>query len=115
VSSVILDNEAVQALLSPRHRKHREVLANIEAAEVRRRRRSTPAVVIAPTTVRVEAGWDRTSARSASVYRLRIADRPLDPGDADIAAWIRSTTKRAWLTPTSVRPSPRWAQSTLWS
>jgi predicted nucleic acid-binding protein len=48
--------------------------------------------VAVPATVRVEAGWDRTSSAWAFVNRLRIADVPLNAEHADAAAGIRKRT-----------------------
>jgi len=45
------------------------------------------------TTVRVEAGWDRTSPAWVFPNRLRIADVPLDPASASAAAAIRNRTQ----------------------
>jgi len=85
--TVILDNEAVQALSDATHAKHRVVLAHLVGIAGRRRRGDDVAAVV-PTSVSAEAGWDRTDARSASINRLRIADRPLDQATANLAAAI---------------------------
>jgi hypothetical protein len=85
---VVLDNEAVQALASPHHPKHQRVLGYVELVE-RRKRRAAPISVLAPTAVRVEAGWDRCSPRWAFVNRLRIVDVLLDAVCANKAAAIR--------------------------
>jgi predicted nucleic acid-binding protein len=84
---VVLDNEAVQALASPRHPKHQRVLAHMEAVE-RRKRRAAAISLRVPAAVRVEAGWDRTSPQWAFVNRLRITDVPLDTAHANAAAAI---------------------------
>jgi hypothetical protein len=47
---------------------------------------------VVPTTVRIEAGWDRTSRVWTFLNRLRIADIPLDRVQASTAAAIRSET-----------------------
>jgi predicted nucleic acid-binding protein len=85
---VMLDNEAVQALASPRHHKHKRALSYVEAVE-RRKRNAATISLLAPTSVRVEAGWDRTSAQWAFLNRLRIIDAPLDAACANTAAAIR--------------------------
>lgn len=85
--SVILDNEAVQALLSAHHPKHRKVLALVQVV-VTRKRRHVDINVVVPTAVRVEAGWDRSRPAAALVNRLRIADASLDCPQADVAASI---------------------------
>lgn len=80
---VVLDNEAVQALLDPTHRKHRRALAFVEAAVSRGRGGAAPVV---PTAVRVEAAWDRRAPGVAAINRLRITDATLDRASADRAA-----------------------------
>lgn len=89
---VILDNEAVQALASPRHPKHRKVLGHMEAVEHRKRHAAAISLVV-PAAVRVEAGWDRTSAQWAFLNRLRITDIPLDAANANAAAAIHEQAK----------------------
>jgi predicted nucleic acid-binding protein len=84
---VVLDNEAVQALASPRHPKHQKILAHMEAVE-RRKRHATAISLVVPAAVRVEAGWDRTSPQWAFLNRLRITDVPLDTAHANAAAAI---------------------------
>ena len=86
---VLLDNEAVQALADPGHANHRRVLSHVQVV-AHRKRRSVPIRVEVPTSVRVEAGWDRTAPAWAFLNRLRIADAALDTTHADAAAAIRS-------------------------
>lgn len=88
---VALDNEAVQALFDPRHRKHVIVSAHIVAVAGRRRRNVETKVVV-PTSVRVQAGWDRKHRDSAALNLLRVLDLPLDTATADRAALLRRTT-----------------------
>ena len=88
---VVLDNEAVQALKGPAHRKHRRVVSHVQVV-ASRKRRAVAIDVVVPTAVRVEAGWDRTSSVWAFPNRLRIADIPLDAAHASTAAAIRSRT-----------------------
>jgi predicted nucleic acid-binding protein len=85
---VVLDNEAVQALAGPRHPKHKRALSYVEVVE-RRKRNAAKMSLLTPTSVRVEAGWDRTSAQWAFLNRLRIIDAPLDTARANTAAAIR--------------------------
>lgn len=85
---VLLDNEAVQALGSPRHPKHRRVLAHVQVI-AQRKRRAVQTCISVPTTVRVEAGWDRNSASWSFANLLRITDEPLDTAQANTAASIR--------------------------
>lgn len=89
--TVILDNEAVQALLDPSHRKHRRVLAKIEVVASRNLRAAGSVRLVVPTTVRVEAGWDRRSPGAAIINRLRVHDSALDTGAADAAARVRAS------------------------
>lgn len=88
---VVLDNEAIQALQSPAHSKHRQVTAHIQVV-AQRKRRAAVVDIVTPTAVRVEAGWDRTDPAWAFINRLRIADVPLDQAHADIAAAIANRT-----------------------
>lgn len=87
MSVVVLDNEAVQALIDPEHTKHRRVLAHLESALVRRRRGDSTRVVV-PCAVRVEAGWDRSAPTGAAIKRFRVTDMALDSRQADVAAAI---------------------------
>jgi hypothetical protein len=91
--TVVLDNEAVQALRDPAHTKHQVVLAHLEGV-AQRRRKGAPVLAVVPTAVRVEAGWDRTQAESAAINRFRIQDRPLSTATADAVAAINARTKK---------------------
>ena len=84
---LVLDNEAVQALASPNHPKNRRVLGYVELVE-RRKRRAIAISILAPTAVRVAAGWDRSSSQWAFINRLRIVDVVLDAACANKAAAI---------------------------
>jgi hypothetical protein len=88
-SLVLLDNEAVQALGSADHPKHRRALSLVQVVAQRKRRAADLALAV-PTTVRVEAGWDRTATPWALANRLRIADEPLGPQEANVSAHIRA-------------------------
>lgn len=87
--SVLLDNEAVQALIDPRHTKHRRSLALIEATAAKNQRRAGSVRLVVPTAVRVEAGWDRTASRAAAINLLRVGDHALDHTAANQAASIK--------------------------
>ncbi len=89
---VLLDNEAVQALSDPRHRKHRAALAVFEVV-ARRKERGAVVDTAVPTGVRVEAGWDRTAPGAAFLNSLRIRDIPLDARLADRAVRVREQTR----------------------
>ena len=84
---VILDNEAVQAILQPHHPKFRSVAARVEAARWRSANHTQVSLHV-PATVQVEAGWDRTSPRAARLNRYPITINPLDASTADAAARI---------------------------
>jgi predicted nucleic acid-binding protein len=84
---VLLDNEAVQVLGDPAHRKHRIVISHVLDAATRTTR-ARPVRVAVPTVVRVEAGYDRRSPASAFINRFRVEDIPLDTAHADAAAGI---------------------------
>jgi hypothetical protein len=88
--TVILDNEAVQALAEPSHRKHRRVLAVVEAAASRNLRHAGSVILAVPTAVQVEAGWNRKVPRTATLNRLRVDRPPLGGPTADNAAAIVS-------------------------
>jgi hypothetical protein len=87
VRTLVLDNEAVQALSYPGHAKHRKVVAHL-AAVVARRRKGAAATAVVPTAVRVEAGWDRSDPGAAAINRFRVLDCTLDTRAADVAAQI---------------------------
>lgn len=83
---LILDNEAVQALVTRHHPKFEIVVAHLESHARRGGQRQLPDAVWVPTTVRVEAGWDRTDPSTAHANRLNLRDRPLDSDRANAAA-----------------------------
>lgn len=89
--TVVLDNEAVQALADPDHAKHRRVLATVEAAASRNLRRAGSVSLVVPAAVQVEAGWDRKQPRTAALNRLRADRPPLTGAGADDAADVVST------------------------
>jgi predicted nucleic acid-binding protein len=86
--TVILDNEAVRALWSPEHRKHRRGLSHVQVTAMRKRKGRRAAEIVVPVSVRVEAGWDRTDARAAFINLLGIRDAPLDKESGNRAAAI---------------------------
>ena len=87
--TVVLDNEAVEALADVHHSKHTALLAVLEVTNERRTRTQTPRVVV-PTTVRVEAGWDRTAPSSATINRIsRAVDHALDGAAANRCVQLR--------------------------
>src|SRR5215470_4669745 len=89
---VVLDCEAIQALQDPGHPKRRRVVSHAQVVASRKRCAVT-IQVMAPTAVRVEAGWDRTSPAWAFPNRLRITGGPLDTAAASTAAAIRAQTR----------------------
>ena len=84
----MLDNEAAQALTNSTHPKHRTVIAHLAGA-VARRRRGTVVNAVVPTTVRVEAGWDRSTPGAAAINRFPLRDHVLDTPAANLAASIQ--------------------------
>ena len=88
IHTVVFDNDAVQAILRTAHRKHRHVLALVAVA-AQRKRGGADVNLVVPTTVRVEAGWDRSSPRAATANRLRILDVALDARLGNIAIGLR--------------------------
>ena len=89
--SIVLDNEAVQALTDASSPKHRVVVAHLAGA-VARRRRGRVVELVVPTAVRVEAAWDRTTPSAAAINRFGVRDHVLDSPCADLAARIQSAT-----------------------
>lgn len=90
MSSVVLDNEAVQALLHRDHPKRKAVLTMLKGGAQRARSRKERMARWVPTTVRVEAGWDRRDPEAAVINGLRIVDQPLDSTLADRGAALVS-------------------------
>ena len=72
--TVLLDNEAVQALADPSHREHHRVVGYAQIA-VSRKARAIQASVAVPAAVRVETGWDRTASAWAFVNRRAAGNR----------------------------------------
>lgn len=85
--TLVLDNEAVQALADQAHRKHRRLLAYVDAAATRNEMRAGTVRILTPVAARVEAGVARSS--SALLGRYRVADQPLDGARADRAVLLR--------------------------
>ena len=88
--TVILDNEAVQALSSASHPKHRRALSYVQVVAARKRTGRRAIRIVVPTAVRVEAGWDRSDPRAAFLNLLGVSDAPLDRESANRAAAIAS-------------------------
>lgn len=89
---IVLDCEAVQALCDPSHPKHLRAMSHVQLAALRKQRAAHTCITV-PTTVRVEAGWDRTSPARAFINRLKIGDAYLDAGQANLASTIREESK----------------------
>src|SRR2546430_3106836 len=83
--TVVLDNEAVQALSSSNHPKHERVIAHVQVV-AQRKFKAAPLDIVVPTAVRVEAGWDRRAGSAAMINQLRITDVVLDTASANVAA-----------------------------
>ncbi|MGQ0623967.1 MAG: hypothetical protein ACT4PP_04825 [Sporichthyaceae bacterium] len=88
--TVLLDNEAVGALLSTSHAKHRRALALVEAVAYRNARRPATTVLSVPTAVRVEACWDRSDPSAAPINRLKVTDVELTSEVTNRAARLRA-------------------------
>lgn len=88
--TIVLDNEAAQALADIHHTKHRAVLTYVYAATRRSHRRAVRAEVLVPTAVRVEASIDRNAPAMAAFGRLRVVDVPLDSVRANGAVRLRA-------------------------
>lgn len=86
-SVVVLDNEAVRALMSAAHPKHRRALSFVQVVAGRKKKAADVEVVV-PTAVRVEAGWDRTVGSAPFINLLRVRDAVLDGASANAAAAI---------------------------
>jgi hypothetical protein len=86
--TVVLDNEAVQALANPDHPKHNKVVSHVQVIASRKRKAEHVSLIV-PTAVRAEAGWDRSDRAWAFANRLGIADVGLDTPHANMAAAIR--------------------------
>jgi hypothetical protein len=92
VATIVLDNEAVAALLDTRHPKHRTALTYLEGI-AQRRIRDPQRRVLVPVAVRVEAGWDRTDPQAAGINRTSGArDVPLTGEAANAAQRLRAAT-----------------------
>ena len=89
---IVLDNEAVQALSDPSHKKHVHVISHVRVVADRKSRGLSITVAV-PTAVRVEAGWDRTMPAWAFLNRMLIGDITLDGSSANIAASIRQAAR----------------------
>jgi hypothetical protein len=95
VRHLILDNEAVSALLAttPQHAERAQVLEAIMAANGR---------TVVPTAVRCEALWDRTQQMSAAANLHVKDDDPLDRAAADRNVQLRKAVPAASLVDASV-------------
>ncbi len=89
--AIVFDNEAVQALSDPDHPKHNRVVSHVQVV-TDRKKRATQTSIVVPTSVRVEAGWDRTDPAWAFPNSLGIADAGLDTALANAATAIRYRT-----------------------
>lgn len=92
---LVLDNEAVHALLSRRQHDRRRA-AVVEAVM------AADGVVAVPTAVRGEAGWRRTDPRAALANRLVRHDLPLDAPGADRIVELRRAVSGASVVDASI-------------
>ena len=98
MTTVIVDTEAAAALLGNAPTKRRRVMKYIDATNGPRRRNPQATTILVPTTVRIEARWNRTDPKTANANRLvgndhaantaaRLADaHDVAPADAHIGA-----------------------------
>jgi hypothetical protein len=95
VRHLVLDNEAVSALLAttPQHANRAQVLEAIMAANGR---------TVVPTAVRCEALWDRTEQTAAAANLHVKDDDPLDPAAANRNVQLRQAVPAASLVDASV-------------
>ena len=89
---LVLDAQGVTVLADPHHARHPEVRALLQAARDKRRKRATkdgyPTLV--PTSVRIEAGWDRSAQTWSAMNALSVEDVVLNGVIANRAAALRS-------------------------
>ncbi len=83
---LVLDNQAVSALLRGPAVERRQVIEALAAAD---------GGSVVPSAVRVEAGWDRRAGLAASANRLVSDDDVLDGRGADRAAELRASVAGA--------------------
>lgn len=88
VRHLVLDNEAVRALLStrPNDPTRAVVFQALAAANGGR---------VVPTAVRAEAGWRRTDPKAANANRLVARDDELDRSGADRVVVLRAAVSAA--------------------
>lgn len=86
MTTVIIDTEAAAALLGNAPNKIERVMKYIDASKGRRRRNPNATTILVPTTVRVEAHWDRTKPNAANANRLVSQDHELGTEAANRAA-----------------------------
>lgn len=93
--TVVLDDEAVQALADVHHPKHPAALAVVEVTN-QRRTRSERVRIVVPAAVRIEAGWDRTEPAAAELSRVsRAIDANLDGAAANRGVQLRRLVPEA--------------------
>jgi hypothetical protein len=85
----VFDTEGIAALSNPMSNKHARALSYIEADRGSRRRRPAGTRFVVPATIRVEAGWDRSTPTAAVINRLGIEDHYLDHATTNFAARLR--------------------------
>ena len=90
--STVLHDKVPHQDVTINHRPKTRVVVHHHAGAVARRRRGGAVEVVVPTSVRVEAAWDRTAASAAAVNRFPVRDHELDARTADVAAQIQATS-----------------------
>ena len=88
MTTVIVDTEAAAALLGNAPNKVDRVIKYVDASKGPRRRNPNATTILVPTTVRIEARWDRTKPNAASANRLVGQDHELGTQAANAAAQL---------------------------
>lgn len=90
MTGLVLDNEALQVLAHPHHRKHPELLAFIAAQRTRTARARVVPALLTSAPARVEAGLDRQAATSAAYNRFHVLDVAVTAERADRAVGLNA-------------------------
>lgn len=89
VATVLLDNQAFTVMQDAAHSEHRRILAMMTGIAKRKSRGVATSIGI-PTTVRIEANWDRQLSGAAAINRLPIPDIALAASMINPAASLHS-------------------------
>ena len=86
---MLLDNHAVTVMRDAAHPEHRRILAMMTGIAKRKSRGATTTIGI-PTTIRIEADWDRQLPGAAAINQLPIPDIALAASMINSAASLHS-------------------------